>query len=167
MPNLEPRPGWHRWLPRHSRNISKREQMLMMLGFIWILIGFSTFETAGTRPATLLHEYPPTSLRGGLWIGTGLLAFAAAWRPPGMKDTFGWAMLYVMPTLRVVSYLLAWIASWDWIPTENLTFTEPYSNGWRFAAVYLAQSLTIVICSGWPNPIKDSIEIRKNRKEGH
>lgn len=168
MPDLPRRRGWRQWLPRCPRDINKREQMLMMLGLIWILIGLSTLETTGSRPMTILHEHLPTSVRGYLWIGTGLIAIASAWRPPGLKDTFGWTALYVMPTLRVISYLLAWAASWDGIPLVNWAFTDAYPNGWRFAAIYLAQSLTVIICSGWPNPI-DTVRLsrkeRKDRKE--
>lgn len=154
MPHLKPRPGWRRWLPRHPRDIGKREQMLMMLGFIWIMIGLSTLDSSGTRPASLLHEHIPLDWRGGAWVLTGLLAIAAAWRPPGTHDTFGWGALYIMPTLRVVSYLIAWIASWEWLPLDMWGLTDAYDDGWRFAAVYLAQSLTVLICAGWPNPIR-------------
>lgn len=158
MSNLPRRKGWKKWLPRTLRQLNKREQLLMALGVIWIAIGLSTFETAGSRPGVLLHEQMPSSLRGSIWIFSGALAIFAAWRPPGVRDTFGWAVLYIAPTVRVVSYTLAWLESWPWLGLDSLLYTQPYADAWRFAIIYLAQSLTIVICAGWPNPIEIPVD---------
>lgn len=155
MTHLRKRPGWKRWLPRSPKQLFKREKLLCLLGLVWVVQGMSALESTGSRSGNLLHENISIEVRGWVWIVSGIIAVIAAWRPPGMADTFGWAALYIMPMLRSFSYILAWVASFSFIDTDLLKyFTDPYEDGWRFGLIYVGYVGTIILCAGWPNPIR-------------
>lgn len=142
------RPGWKKYLPRTTRQIGRRGVMLLTFGVLWTVIGAGALSSSGSISPSLIHEYLPAWLRASLWIACGLLAIAYAFRPPGLSDRVGFAALYIMPAVRVLSYTLAWI---DYlVPIGG----EGYELGWRFAAIYASMLATVVITSGWPEPVR-------------
>lgn len=121
--------------------------MLLILGVAWIAFGA---EALGLPPAAYLyHEiYISTpAVRGGAWITAGLTAIAAAFRPIGFKDTYAWPILYVMPAVRAVMYLVAWF---DYLLGA---FGGPgYGPGWIYAIMFAAMAGVVGFLSGWPEP---------------
>lgn len=148
MPDRDtPRPGWRRLLPRSPRQTGRRGAVLLTYGILWVVIGLGVYDSAGIGQG-LLHEMIPSQVRGALWITTGLLAIAYAWRPRGMNDALGFAALYLAPTVRVLSYGVATVLAA--LPGEH---PGAYDNAWRFLVIYAAMVAGIAITSGWKEPI--------------
>ena len=145
------RSGWTKWLPRTVRQVGRRGTALLMLGVLWLLLGYSVFlsmDIPTEAPEGVFHLLIPADVRGFLWMLTGGTAIVAAFRPPGFSDAFGWTALYVMPALRLVSYLSGWL---DWIVPFG---TPGYERGWVPAITWAVIVVLIATCAGWPEPIK-------------
>jgi hypothetical protein len=153
-----------RLLPRRPREVSKRGQILLIFGFIWIAVGISVLERPyvdGQEP--LLFDDLPVWLRAGAWIGTGLLAMAFAWRPRGIShDGVGFVALYIMPAERCAIFFLGWLDSV--VPGGG----PGYPAGLYAAVVWLAITAAVLVCSSWPDPPADrgdrrSLGVRRDR----
>lgn len=150
VPHQERRPGWRRWLPRPIWDTGKRGSILLLLGTLWVLEGVSLidYEIPGPHVA---HQFLPNWIGVGAWVVTGLIAVAAALRPPGIPDHWGFTALYLMPAIRFISYAMGWVASWGlfdpppWMPS--------FSEGWRYVALYAGLVGVIMICAGWREPL--------------
>lgn len=143
------------FLTRTRRRIGYRGAILAVLGASWIITGLSTFESSTIRGEPLIHERLPGDVRGWAWVITGVVALActltkATGRRPAWEGV-AFLALYIMPTLRLVSYAAGWADSWPWL---HLLGGVGYADGWRFAVVYLAQVGTVIICSSWPEPAR-------------
>ena len=148
MPDREiRRPGWRGYLPRRVGQIGRRGAMLLVFGVLWMVVGVGVLDSSGVH-AELLHERLPSWVRGGVWVVTGALAVFYAFRPPGLSDRVGFASLYIMPAVRVLSYTMAWIDYF--IPIGG----DGYASGWRFAAVYAVMLAAVMITAGWPEPTR-------------
>ena len=124
-----------------------REQLLLVFGIAWILLGVATLDEAGYPGVdSVPHLAMPYVVRMLLWCGSGAIAIATAFRPCGKSDALGWAVLYFMPAVRSLSYGLAYI--WDVTPLPG----DGYPAGFVWCGVYAIIVVTVYICSGWPNP---------------
>ena len=145
------RSGWAKWLPRSTKQVGRRGFVLLTLGFLWVLMGVSVAQSIDAPyppPPGVFHLLLPETIRGPLWMLTGVIAACAAFRPPGFSDAFGWAALYAMPALRMVSYLSGWL---DWI----IPFGTPgYERGWVPAVTWAVIVVLIATCAGWPEPTR-------------
>ena len=122
--------------------------MLLVFGVLWAITGVGALDHSSDGGPIFVHEYLPGWLRGTAWIACGVLAVGYAFRPPGHSDRVGFAALYIMPAIRVLSYTLAWI---DYlVPVGG----PGYELGWRAATIYAAMLAAVVITSGWPEPIR-------------
>lgn len=147
-------------LPRPPRAIGKRGQVLLILGFIWIVIGVNVWQNpdpASWAHLPILHDVPRW-IRGSAWIVTGLLAIAFAWRPQRIEhDGVGFLALYVMPAERVGIFFYGWL---DYV----FPFGGPgYSRGLLSAAVYLAIVALVMVCARWADPPPDLTPRPKRR----
>ena len=146
----------HACLTRTRRRIGYRGAILAVLGASWIITGLSTFESSIIRAAEpLIHEQLPPAIRGWAWVITGAIALTCTLtKATGHKPAWegvAFLALYLMPTLRLVSYTTGWADSWPWL---HLLGGVGYADGWRFAGVYLAQVGMVIICSSWPEPAR-------------
>ena len=124
-----------------------REQLLLVFGIAWILLGIATLDEAGYPGVdSVPHFTIPYVVRMFLWCGSGVVAIATAFRPCGKSDALGWAVLYFMPAVRALSYGLAYI--WNVTPLPG----DGYPDGVIWCGVYGIIVVTVHICSGWPNP---------------
>lgn len=156
MPNRnDRRPGWRGFLPRPFQQVGRRGAILLIFGGLWVVLGVSVLDEP---ESSLLHEVLSPQIRSTMWVSTGLVAALHAFRPPGISDAIGFAALYVMPALRVLSYSLAWGAS----VMPGLGPGDP--DAWRLLAVYSAILGAVVVMSGWaeeapiPIPIPEKVE---------
>lgn len=145
------RSGWAKWLPRSVKQVGRRGTVLLMLGVVWLLLGYSVFlsmDIPTGAPEGGFHLSIPADVRGLLWTLTGVTAMCAAFRPPGFSDAFGWTALYVMPAVRTVSYLSGWL---DWIVPFG---TPGHERGWVPAITWAVIVVLIATCAGWPEPAR-------------
>lgn len=145
------RSGWRKWLPRTAKQVGRRGTVLLILGFLWLLLGYSVLldmDIPTADPAGVFHLMIPAEIRGFLWMLTGGIAMCGAFRPPGFSDAFGWAALYAMPALRMVSYLSGWL---DWVVPFG---TTGYERGWVPAITWGVIVALIATCAGWPEPAR-------------
>lgn len=124
-----------------------REQLLLLFGIAWILLGVAVLDEAGFPGVDSVPHYAiPPALRMLLWCGSGAFAIATAFRPCGKSDAMGWAILYFMPAVRALSYALSYV----WVVTPPPG--DGYPDGLIWCGVYTSIVITVYICSGWPNP---------------
>lgn len=84
--------------------LGRRGAVLIILGTLWILVGANVL-AVGYDPPLALSASP--AIQSALWIGTGFVAWAFAWRPQG-QDAPGFLALYVMVGYRCISYGFEW-----------------------------------------------------------
>lgn len=135
----------------------------MLLGVAWVLIGVGALDWNMTGAASphgpLLHDMLPLGFRSTLWVTGGVVAAVYAWRPPGFDDAAAWALLYVPPAIRLVSYSVAWIDS-------ALPFGGAgWSQGWAPAAIYMAMVGVVYTCADWPEPPRPLEAMNPAREE--
>jgi len=136
------------WMKRPSTNLGRRGAVLLFLGVIWLFIGISTITDpyASGRNHGLFHEALPPWLRATLWIGTALLALSSAWRVAGRRDDWGYMGLILMPTVRSMSFLWAWMI--------DLLGGIGDPTGWLGAIVWGTVTILVYTISGWPESPK-------------
>lgn len=126
---------WRRLYP------GERGMDLLLLGFIWLLLGFAIAEGNETHRAyVFVIEYLPIPLRVAIWWGAAAVAFITAWWPAG-KDRWGFVALVIPPALRATSHVVAVISGYltddkygyhqDWIPA--LSWVTVTLFVWRLA----------------------------------
>jgi len=137
------------WLKRRPSHLGRRGAVLLILGVIWFFIGISiiTDPRVGIgQNQGLLHEESPTWLRATLWIGTALFALSSAWRIAGRRDDWGYMALILMPLVRTMSYLWAWLI--------NLFGGQGDPAGWLGFVVWGTVTILVYTISGWPETPK-------------
>jgi hypothetical protein len=126
------------------RRFGFRGTALVIIGTIWVGIGFS-ITGEPDRPPLLLMELLPDWLRIFLWLGSGTLAVALGLTKG--NDAIGWVALYLMPAVRIASYSFGTV---DYFAT---TVGGPgLERGWLYALVWIAVISLIVVCAKWPEP---------------
>jgi len=139
------------WIKRPSIKIGRRGAVLLILGVIWLFIGISIIAdpyAGGGRSQGLFHEALPTWLRATLWITTALFALSAAWRVAGRRDDWGYMALILMPTVRAMSFLWAWLVHLIPGPPDG----DP--TGWLGFIVWGTVTVLVYTISGWPESPK-------------
>lgn len=130
--------------------VGRRGMVLFIIGTIWALYGLSML-TAGTVPVetpphAVWHLTLSPTVRGSLWLGTGILAvYTAVSRP--RTDTPGFLALVVGPMIWTFSYLASW-AVWL-LPLSNPGYSHGITAGLSWASVI---TLVATIAS-WPEPL--------------
>lgn len=113
------------------RHLGRRGAVLSILGVLWVLVGVNILAT-DYRPSLALTAAP--SYQSALWVGTGFVACAFAWRPQG-QDAPGFLALYVMVGYRCISYAFEWGSG--------------KSTAVIGLLVWLAVAALILIIAGW------------------
>ena len=137
--------------PRPPREVGKRGQILLVFGLIWIGLGVGVL-TEG-EPAYYDQIVPftwlPETVRAWLWIATGAVAVAYAWRPRIIAhDGLGFLALYLMPAYRCGAFL------WGWLDSRLPLGGGPGGLGdLASALIYAAVVAAVMVCSSWPNPV--------------
>jgi len=135
------------WIKHRPSHLGRRGAVLLILGVIWLFIGISIIAdpyAGGSRNQGLFHEALPPWLRAPLWIGTALLALSSAWRPAGRRDDWGYMALILMPTVRAMSYLWAWLIHLVPGPPNGAP------TGWLGFIVWGTVVILVYTISGWP-----------------
>jgi hypothetical protein len=133
-----------------TKHLGHRGLILLVVGFLWVLRGYSIATGAEVNPAGaqgLFHLMMPDELRAWLWLGSGLLAIAAAtWDTPRWQAV-GFGVLIVLPAERCLSYLGGWLVHLlsRWWPE-----LDGYPDGWATAIGWAAVVVVIGICAHWP-----------------
>lgn len=90
-----------------------RPTALILFSLIWFSVGLGLM----TRPMQITAEhrlpleYLPLEVRVALWWIPALAGLVNAFWPPG-QDKWGWALLSLPATFRVVSYFIAAVFGW-------------------------------------------------------
>jgi len=137
------------WIKRRPSRLGRRGAVLLILGVIWFFIGISTITDPRVgigQSQGLFHEESPSWLRAALWIGTALFALSSAWRIAGRRDDWGYMALILMPLVRTMSYLWAWLI--------NLFGGQGDPMGWLGVIVWGTITILVFTISGWPETPK-------------
>jgi len=170
------RPHPHRVRDFANRVIGRRGGALIASGILWIFIGISVTHMPIPIGRPLApHEYIPADWRAAGWMISGALAILCGflWRtvkgPDGIGrlDRIGFALLIVMPTERVISWLivLAYLAAYGWgipVPYIPLPGVGPALSG---AAVWSVVTVHTLILQGW-NEAAAPIDLSKLGESG-
>lgn len=128
--------------------LGRRGAMLLLLGIVHVLIGVGVWvRPPVTTPGSFLTLVPEGVQSAG-WIVSGLLGAIWAFR---RRDSIGWLALYVMPTIRFISYAGAWLV---WVVTtgvdpRGIFPNDGSENAWYTAVLHVPLILAVIICSGW------------------
>jgi len=139
------------WMKHSPTHLGRRGGVLLILGVIWFFIGISTIADPypnGVRNQGLFHEALPSWLRATLWIGTSAVALSSAWRVAGRRDDWGYMALILMPTVRAMSYLWAWLIHLIPGPPDGAP------TGWLGFIVWGTVTILVYTISGWPETPK-------------
>jgi hypothetical protein len=120
-----------------------RGLILLGLGAIYICIGLAVLGADDYRPE-LVHTHLPILVRILLWSIPGLVAMVVAW-DDGWQAV-GFALLFVPPSERAVSYFVAVI-------------TVPTMTRVPFVLVYLAILYIVTVVASWPEPTEVQKEV--------
>lgn len=134
----------------NRRHIGRRGAVLIVLGVVWTLYGTALIAGLARAPypdeAYVWHEQIPPSVRGLLWIVSGLVAaWWASSRPP--HDRWGFATIIVMPTVVFGSFATSFVV-WLFTPGES----PGAGNTVLPALTWLAVCLLIGAIAGWGEP---------------
>lgn len=119
--------------------IGGRRQALLLIGVIWVLIGYGRLvEPPPLDPMALLpHEMLPLWARASLWALPGAVAMTASTLGRPQQDVAAFAFLIVAPSVLVCSYAWAWIVYL--LPAGDLGL----ARGWSIAIQY--QALVVLL----------------------
>lgn len=128
---------------------------LMVIGTMWILFGAGVLFIPDQPETFLVHQQIPVEIRAGTWALTGGWAFWTGLRGPDTDDHLGHGALYVMPALRLFSYLASWLtfvgtsALHHYYPAVRITGLE---IGWYAALIWALFCVMLAVGARWPNP---------------
>ena len=113
---------------------------LLLIWATWSLIGLGVYQDESVTAAGEPHLIIPAHIRAALWLASGTLALVLAcsrrW------DRLALLAAVLMPTVRVTSYLWAWIV---YIPPGG----EPgYPGGWYNAAIHAVLIAYVLLVAG-------------------
>jgi hypothetical protein len=105
------------------------------------------------------HEYVPLTWRVAGWAVAGLFAIGAAFLWQRIKDSaglqvldrVGFALLIIMPTERMMSWLIVLILHIPGVP--DFVPLPAFGNAVAGFAVWLVVFLHLILINGWPEPV--------------
>lgn len=142
-------------LTRLSGRYGRRGAWLIVLGVVWMLFGVGIFlEPTDPRP-WVLWEYLPQWVQACAWWLTGAVAVWQGLQGRQCSDAVGHVALYVVPLVRLGSFVFSWLV---WLGTASLhaaRFDVPvlgWPTGWYAAAVWSVVLVMLRLVQSWPNP---------------
>lgn len=133
--------------------LGRRGAFLLLIGTGWAFYGLSIL-TNPQPPVDpdnqILFQLLPIPLRGALWITSGLVAVAFAFRRSPGADRWGFGFLILQPIWRATSYLWAWLVSW--LPLPFLPDGIGVPTAWQQVVPWVAFTAAIFIVAGWAEP---------------
>lgn len=114
---------------------------LLLIWVTWSLIGLGVYQDESVTAAGAPHLIIPAHIRAALWLASGTLALVLAcsrrW------DRLALLAAVLMPTVRVMSYL------WAWIVYISPGGGEPgYPGGWYNAAIHAVLVAYVLLVAG-------------------
>lgn len=138
----------NRFAYRWGLVLGPRGCVLLIAGVDWVVEGFGVLHHLDGRISDAPHlQYMSATVRGVLWILSGSVAIAASLRREW--GHIGAALLFLMPLVRVTSYLIAWIVSFP--PISHLiegSDISGYRDGWYYLDGSF-RSLAIALFAAW------------------
>lgn len=142
-------------LYRLSLRYGWRGLWLMLMGVMWIAFGLGVMIQPNIPRSWVLYEYlPPLAQAAGWWL-TGLIAVWAGLKGPARDDSMGHVALYLMPAVRLISFVFSWLIYLGSLVAQDLGWkghTIGFAEGWFIAAVWCLIQLMLAIAASWPNP---------------
>lgn len=140
---------------RLSLRYGWRGLWLMVMGAMWIAFGFGVLNQPDASLSWVLYQYFPPSVQAAGWWITGAVALGQGLRGPVRDDSLGHVALYLMPAVRMISFLLSWLIFLGSEVAQNNGWFEHsigYSGGWYAAFIWSLISLMLGLGASWPNP---------------
>lgn len=128
---------------------------LMLLGFVWVLFGIGIMLEPVTARSWVLYEHLPPLVQAAGWWATGAVAVWQGSRGPDRDDSPGHVALYLMPAVRLLSFVVAWVVYLGSNLGQALDLTHGvigYANGWFAASIWVLVSAMLGLAAAWPNP---------------
>lgn len=142
-------------IARLSGRYGWRGLWLITIGLMWGLVGLGVLLQPNAPRSGVLIEYVPGVGQAAAWWITGAIAVWQGMRGAEKDDTVGHVALYLMPAVRVTSFLLSWIL-WEATPLlRHAGFIDGpigFRDGWFAALVWGITSTALIVAAGWPNP---------------
>lgn len=145
-------------LKRLSARFGWRGLWLIAVGALYVGIGAAVALTppVGSAPHSwVLYEYASPVLRGIAWALCGMFAIGVGMRGPGRNDAKGHVALYIMPTIRLASYVVSGVvnlATWAIHSQVPQVHVAGWPSSWYSALVWGAFYVMLAIGAAWPNP---------------
>lgn len=140
LPGFRHAQRWHRWQNdlrlRVRRRAGYRGVVLILFGLLYIFIGLSIIG-ANDYADELVHTHLPTWFRVLLWAIPGVTAVAVA--TDHKWQVFGFALLFIPPSERAISYCVA-------------ALTVPTLTRLPGVLIYLLILVTVAMLASWPEP---------------
>lgn len=93
--------------------LGPRGTLMLICGLIWIQTGIGTLQGYSGSPTDAPHLLIPASIRGAMWIITGIVAIILCPTRSIPYHRIAVTALGVAPVVRLCSYLMSWIFSWS------------------------------------------------------
>lgn len=141
-------------LDKLAARYGRRGAWLIVLGSVWLIVGFSILATPAEPRSWVAYQYAPPLVQAAAWWLSGGLAIWQGLRGPKVHDYLGHVALYLMPAVRAISFALSWLI---WVVTSTLSaagYFHPigWASGWYAALVWFLVSLMLRLIADWPNP---------------
>lgn len=142
-------------LQRAATKYGWRGIWLMLMGVVWVLFGLGVLLQANPPRSWVLYESLPPLAQAILWWFTGAVAISVGLRGPGRDDSLGHVALYLMPAIRLLSFMLSWLIYLGYLIAHFFGWqghSIGYAQGWYAALIWSLTSLMLAIGANWPNP---------------
>lgn len=140
---------------RLSGRYGWRGLWLMLLGCIWILFGVGVLLEPIAPRSWVIYEHLPPVVQAAGWWATGSVAIWQGMRGPARDDSWGHLALYLMPAVRLASFLMSWVV---YVVSETLhqigvvDVVIGYRTGWFAALIWVLVAAMLRLAAAWPNP---------------
>lgn len=131
--------------------LGPRRVLLVFFALISIQTGIGTLQGFSGNPKDAPHLLIPQDVRGVLWILFALIAVFLLTKRKIKTDKLAITFLAFMPILRLVSYLMSWILSFDALMDtlfNDVAGFQGARNAFYLSLPYQAEVL-ILIVAGW------------------
>lgn len=118
------------WVLKTRRRLGLRGAGMLLIAFVWFLIGLGDIRDLSATPNSAWHLLIPSEIRGTVWIFSAALCLILAWTKS--QDWIALVVACIMPTIRITSYTWAWIMSLIPGPPDG------FPGGWYSSAIHFA-----------------------------
>lgn len=135
---------------RLRARLGRRGTVLLAFGVVWVVYGWAIHALPHSVGALGILDKLPTDVWAGMWIVCGLVG-AAHSLTRDTRDTLGFSLLVIPPTVWAFGLWWAWLAAlapqvWPF----DLLPGNPY--GWTAGIIWTGIAVVVATVAGWIEP---------------